>query len=75
MNHDKLKYFHKSDERQDNSKTETVSSKLIVNTEYIPQNYKNNKSMATNEIMRMDATLQGSPFNIRNFLACKNFFQ
>lgn len=62
------------DKRQDNSKTET---ELIINAEHIPKNYKDYRSATTNETtsncLPMDATLQRSPFNVRNFLACMCF--
>ncbi|XP_011708199.1 PREDICTED: WD repeat-containing protein 66-like [Wasmannia auropunctata] len=62
-------------ERQDSSKTKTVS-KLTVNAEYIFKNYKNNKPTATNEktsgSLPTDATLQHFPFNVRNCLACSS---
>ncbi|XP_025988257.2 cilia- and flagella-associated protein 251 [Solenopsis invicta] len=62
-------------EHQDDSKTETISSTLTVNAECITQIYQS-KSTATNEIipngLPTDATLQCSPFNVRNFLACSS---
>lgn len=72
-----MKYFHQSDKHQDNNKTETVLSNLIINARYKIQNCKSNRSTAINEItssLPTDATLQCFPFNVRNFLACKKMF-
>ncbi|XP_019887808.2 cilia- and flagella-associated protein 251-like [Ooceraea biroi] len=66
---------------QNDGKTEvTVASKLDINVEYIPQNYRScNKTVdkITTEARYSptEATLQNFPFNIQTFLACKTFIQ
>lgn len=66
--HDRLKYSH---ELERSGKTEMASSKF-TSAKHIPQNHK-----AFNKVKSSypptDATLQGCPFNVRNFLACKLF--